>query len=95
MEKDNYKAALLSEFGAIIQKSRVERGFTQEGLSELAGITDVYLRNLECGTSTATWVIWLKLCTILNIDIPELQKKYILPEYPKSDAIEEHHTFDP
>lgn len=95
MEKKVHNAALLSEFGAIIHKSRTEKGITQEGLSELAGITDVYLRNLECGSCTATWVIWLRLCTILNIDIPEFQKKYILPEFPNSKAPEEHHTIGP
>lgn len=92
MTKNMYNAALLSEFGAIVHKSRTEKGYTQEWLSELAGITDVYLRNLECGSCTATWVIWLKLCTILSINVPEFQKKYILPEFSKSKMLEEKYT---
>ena len=67
-------------FGEMLHISRIEKNITQRDLSELAGITDVYLRKMESGSNTATWVIWLELCTALEIDIPSLQRKYILPE---------------
>lgn len=68
------------EFGELIRAKRKEKRYTQEQLSELAGITDVYLRDLERGSYTATWVICLKICDALDIDIRELQNKYIAPE---------------
>ena len=67
-------------FGEMLHVSRIEKNITQKNLSEMAGISDVYLRDVENGHYTATWVIWLKLCTVLDIDIKALQRKYILPE---------------
>ena len=67
-------------FGEMLHIARIERKITQRDLSELAGITDVYLRKMDSGGSTATWIIWLELCTALEIDIQSLQRKYIVPE---------------
>ena len=72
--------ALNEAFGEMLHVSRIEKRITQKNLSEMAGISDVYLRDVENGHYTATWVIWLKLCTVLDIDIKALQRKYILPE---------------
>lgn len=58
---------------------------TQEQLSELAGITDVYLRDLERGSYTATWIICLRICAALDIDIREIQTKYIAPEIAEAE----------
>lgn len=69
-----------AEFGELIKAKRKQKKLTQEELSELAGITDVYLRDLERGSYTATWVICLRICTALDIDIKDIQKKYIAPE---------------
>lgn len=70
----NEKQQILKDFGALLRKKRKQKNLTQETLSELAGITDVYLRNLERGSYSATWVIWLRLCTALDIDISEVRK---------------------
>ncbi len=69
-----------AEFGEMIKAKRKQKKLTQEELSELAGITDVYLRDLERGSYTATWVICLRICTALDIDLQEIQRKYIIPE---------------
>lgn len=74
------KNTIQQEFGELIKTKRKLKQLTQEQLSELAGITDVYLRDLERGSYTATWIICLKICTALDIDLHELQKKYIIPE---------------
>lgn len=73
-------SALQKKFGTIIRNGRIKKQITQERLSELTGITVVYLRDIENGHYTATWIIWLKLCTLLDLDIPGFQKKYIVPE---------------
>ncbi|MCM1166368.1 MAG: helix-turn-helix transcriptional regulator [Lachnospiraceae bacterium] len=77
--------ALKKEFGAIIRERRTKKQLTQEKLSEMTGITVVYLRDLENGVYAATWVIWLRLCTVLELDIPKFQKKYICPQLAKRE----------
>lgn len=73
------RKTLNEAFGEMLHVSRLEKNITQKNLSEIAGISDVYLRDVENGHYTATWVIWLELCTVLDIDIPSLQRKYIIP----------------
>lgn len=72
--------ALNEKFGEMVYKTRTEKRITQKYLSEVAGISDVYLRGVENGNYTVTWVIWLRLCTALDIDIKAIQQKYIIPE---------------
>lgn len=66
---------MIEDFGIILREKRIQKNLTQEKVSELAGITDVYLRDLERGNYTATWQIWMRLCVILDIDISEMQKR--------------------
>ncbi|MCX4354916.1 MAG: helix-turn-helix transcriptional regulator [Oscillospiraceae bacterium] len=88
MAKKYNDNALKREFGTIIRNRRLKKQITQEQLSELTGITVVYLRDLENGNYTATWIIWLKLCTLLELDIPGFQKKYIVPQIAKNEKAE-------
>ncbi len=78
--KDENRNTIQSVFGELIRMKRKQKQFTQEELSELVGITDVYLRDLEHGSYTATWIICLRLCDALDIDIHDIQKKYIHPD---------------
>lgn len=80
MSKKMEERKIQTEFGELIRARRKQKKLTQEELSELAGITDVYLRDLERGSYTATWIICLKLCTVLDIDLRDFQTKYIIPE---------------
>lgn len=80
MGKSTEDRRIQTEFGEMIKTKRKQKKLTQEELSELAGITDVYLRDLERGSYTATWVICLRICTALDIDLHDIQKKYIVPE---------------
>ena len=80
MAKSAEDRRIQAEFGEMIKTRRKQKKLTQEELSELAGITDVYLRDLERGSYTATWVICLRICTALDIDLKDIQKKYIVPE---------------
>ena len=54
-------------------------------------ITDVYLRDLERGSYTATWIICLKICTVLDIDLLEIQRKYIVPEIEETQKNMKQH----
>ena len=68
------------EFGKIMREERKKLGLTQEKLSELVGVSTVYYRELEHGTYDTTWVIWLKICSVLHIDIDEVRKTYVAAE---------------
>lgn len=85
MAKTIEDAELKKEFGALIRAARIKKKLTQEKLSELTGITEVYLRDLEYGNYTATWIIWLRLCTVLELDIAKFQRKYITPQITRSE----------
>lgn len=80
MRKKFDERAIKSELGETIKNKRKQKRLTQEELSEIVGITEVYLRDLERGSYTATWIICLKICAALDIDLKEIQRKYIIPE---------------
>lgn len=80
MSKKVNEQAIKTELGEIIKSKRKQKNLTQEELSEIVGITEVYLRDLERGSYTATWIICLKICAALDIDLSDIQKKYIIPE---------------
>lgn len=56
------------KFGEIIRLKRKKKAMTQERLSEVVGISDAYLRDIESGRSTVGWTTWIKLCKALDID---------------------------
>lgn len=67
-------------FGAIVKTRRKQLRITQEKLAELVGISNVYCRDIEKGKSRSSWVIWLKICVVLKIDINSIIEDYIKPE---------------
>lgn len=67
-------------FGEIIRTERNKQQLTQKELAERVGVSTVYWHDLECGKYTATWIIWLRICTVLNIDTDMIFKRYIKPE---------------
>lgn len=73
---------ILEDFGTTLREKRIQKNLSQEKVSRLAGITDAYLRDLERGNYSATWLIWLKLCAILDIDISEFQRKLMALQVP-------------
>lgn len=83
-EEKEMEFILRSRFGSMIRKARKKKKISQERLSEIAGISTVYLRSLEKGEYTATWLIWIKICTYLDINISEFQNM-INAEYTGSN----------
>lgn len=67
------------QFGKIVKQKRKQMKITQEKLSELAGISTVFCRNIELGVNRANWVTWVKICTVLEIDMNALADRYIKP----------------
>ncbi len=61
------------EFGKLMHLKRLKIGITQEKLSELVGISPTYCRKIEHGKYFPTWIIWLKICVVLDINITEIK----------------------
>lgn len=59
---------LKKEFGQMVKRRRIEKHITQIRLADRANISCTYLREIERGIHTPTWINWLKLCTELEID---------------------------
>ena len=67
-------------FGALMRQSRTNRRMPQERLAEIVGISVTYCREIEHGKYTPTWIIWLKICKLLEIDIAKLYELYVLED---------------
>lgn len=67
-------------FGRCVKHKREQMKISQEKLAELVGISTVHCRNIEKGKNRTSWVIYMKICIILNIDIMQLAEVYIKPE---------------
>lgn len=74
MEKDFKRL-----FGEIMREARKKQHLRPDELAERVGVSAVYCHNIECGNYTATWVVWLKICAVLNIDVGLIYNTYILP----------------
>ena len=66
-------------FSELVRQRRNEINLTQELLAEILSISVVYLRKIERGQCIPSWIIWLMICTVLEIDISEILRKYITP----------------
>lgn len=68
------------EFGEMMRAARRRTGITQNELACLVGISEVYCRQIEHGKFIPTWMIWLRICTVLNINIKSLGDAYVRDE---------------
>lgn len=69
------------EVGMRIQKARVMRGYTREGLSELAGISTKFIYEIENGKKGFSAENLHNICKVLKMDCD-----YILTGCGKSDC---------
>ena len=67
------------QFGKLVKQKRKQMKITQERLSELAGISTMFCRDIELGINRANWVTWVKICTVLEIDMNAWADQYIKP----------------
>lgn len=59
---------LRKEFGRLMRQRRYELKMTQNQLADKADLSCTYLRDIEHGIHTPTWINWLKICELLEID---------------------------
>lgn len=73
-EKRKAPEALL--FGRSLRRLRLDRGWSQEHLAELAGITLNYVGNLERGEQGPSLYVLVRLGRALNVDLPTLLDEF-------------------
>lgn len=73
----NAASALKQKFAVIARKKRIDSKITQEHLAEIVNISEVYLRKIETGKATPNWIIWLKICTALKIELSDIQQDFV------------------
>ena len=73
----NENQKLKQKFAVLVREKRINGHITQEHLAEIVEISEVYLRKIETGKATPNWIIWLKICTALDIDLTEIQRDLI------------------
>ena len=74
-------------FGEMMRNARKGRGITQENFAKSIGISTLYCRELEHGRYNPTWIVWLKICTELNIDIKKIRDICIIPSLTETAEI--------
>lgn len=66
-------------FGEMMRSARKSRGITQENFAKSIGISSLYCREIEHGRYNPTWIVWLRICTELNLDIKKLRDICVVP----------------
>lgn len=74
-------------FGEMMRSARKNCGITQENFAKSIGISSLYCRELEHGRYTPTWIVWLRICTALNLDIIKLRNVCVVPSLTETANI--------
>ena len=74
-------------FGEIVREARKKQNFTQRELAEIVGVSVVYWRDLEHGKYNVTWILWMRICAALGIDIDAMSEIYAAPEVRETAKI--------
>src|SRR5258708_2133711 len=75
--EDQRRVAVEAEvFGKRLRQLRLDAGWTQEKLAEVAGITTTYTSDLERGTKVPSLTIVLRLSRAFKISVAELLRDF-------------------
>lgn len=77
MEDKQIRYDKAQKIGIQISKIRKEKGYTREILSEKSNISPNYLYNIETGNKIPNVVIFLDICTALNVTSGEILGEYV------------------
>lgn len=61
-----------TDIGRRIKQKRIEKGFTQERLSELIGVGPSHMSHLESGKTVPSMEVFITLCNVLTCSADEL-----------------------
>ena len=66
------KKTLLKQFGKNVKIERIKKDLTQEQLSEIMGVSQNYVANIECGKANMSLGKILELANYIGVDINQL-----------------------
>lgn len=70
------KKACLKALGELLRAERNNRSLTQAEVAELAGITQCRYSLIENGKRDTEFVVIMKVCKVLNINLSEFIENY-------------------
>ena len=77
MKKIENSECLGKDFGSFIRTARERKDMFQSEVAELVGITQPYYSLIERGERVVDFVLALKICKVLQIDIRDFIAKYM------------------
>lgn len=72
MEEKELRYNRAKQIGLKISKIRKEKGYTREVLAEKSNISPNYLYNIEIGTKIPNVIIFIDICTALNVTFGDI-----------------------
>ena len=64
------------DYRELIRKKREEKGFSQNQLSKLLGISQPYMNQIETGARNPTLPVLMKICDVLEISMFEVPEEH-------------------
>lgn len=64
-------------FGDYIKKGRESKGLTQTEIAEQLGVTQSYYSKIESGTRNLDFVVALKICSLLSLNMMDFVSRYM------------------
>lgn len=64
------------DYRELIRKKREEKGFSQNQLSKLLGISQPYMNQIETGARNPTLPLLMKICDVLEISMFEVPEEH-------------------
>lgn len=74
-----------TDIGQRIRNKRIQKGLTQEKLSELIGIGPSHMSHLESGKTVPSMEVFITLCNVLECSADELLCREIITAQPLMD----------
>ena len=78
-EKNPEDIAFQKEFGEYIKQGRERQHLYQSQVAELLGVTQQYYSHIEKGTRNVDFVLALKICQVLKINLNDFISTQINP----------------
>ena len=77
MKKSMKTDVVETDFGVFIRDGREARGMTQREVAPLLGVSQGYYGQIELGIRHVDFVMAMRICQILELDINDFIKKYM------------------
>ena len=70
--------------GSLIKSAREQRGYSQDQLAEMVGVSSPYISQLELGKRLPTDALAIKIAKAVNYDARDLAKRVLFARSPET-----------